>query len=542
MSSNVLDSYLVRLGATVDTASFTEFFGTIKRADTNITGFTIKSIAGFFKLEGAIVATFAAAGTSLIALADKTAMADQQYRLFGMRMLMTKDSARAMQMATEQLGATLDEIAYDPELNRRFQFLYEQNMKLSKSLGPGFDKEMRQMRDLRMEYKMFGNEIEFLGMNVISQVFSKLGYNSGEIEDKLRHFNEWFISNMPQLADIVSGKVIPVWNDFLVIMKDLGGLFKTAAGDFNYFTGVLTGDDSIKTTEFSIKNLVSATEDWLNVLAKLALTLQMFGKIAGHVFTGITADFEYMKQTLKGNFKAAAEAQAIGDRETKALKDDWRDFGSSGDQWRDNPDYSGIRDYSDRKNGYKYENRSVSPGFREMNFSSKSEINDLVKQVARDTGVSASLIYGQWAQETNGFTSNVMKKYNNMGGIRVPGTTEYEHYDSLQDFAKAYEKVISESRYTSQGILSTKTPEDFVHSLKSGAYFEGSEKDYAARVSQFSKDYDRGNSVQIQSVQINVPHALPQDQWHDFVRRSMTDITNKDNRNVMSQTAAGAYY
>jgi hypothetical protein len=105
MSDNILESYLVRLGSQVDTNSFNKFNSTLKDSGKIFDNFSLGTIASFGKMETAVVGMFAAVGSGIIGLADKTAMADQQYRLFGLRMLMGKDAARAMSMATDELGA-----------------------------------------------------------------------------------------------------------------------------------------------------------------------------------------------------------------------------------------------------------------------------------------------------------------------------------------------------------------------------------------------------------------------------------------------------
>jgi soluble lytic murein transglycosylase-like protein len=52
----------------------------------------------------------------------------------------------------------------------------------------------------------------------------------------------------------------------------------------------------------------------------------------------------------------------------------------------------------------------------------------------------------------------------------------------------------------------------------------------------------QGGKVIVDTVNINVPHALPEGQWSQFVRDSFKDQTDKATRNTMAQTAGGAYY
>jgi Mannosyl-glycoprotein endo-beta-N-acetylglucosaminidase len=543
MGNNILDSYLVKLGAVIDAPSFSRFDLTLKDAGKAVFAFAGNTTLQFMKLEATIVGALSAAGTGLITLADKTAMADQQYRLLGLRMLMTKESARAMSLAQEELGATLDEIAYDPELNRRFQYLYEQNMKLGQAMGTGFNDNMRSIRDIRMEYKRFQTELEFLAGGVVSHLFEKLGFGNGKLENQLHNFNDWVTTNLPHWADIVSDKLIPVWNNWIGISKDLGSVFKQAAGDFSFLTGILTGDDTLKTTEFSFKNLSKATSDWMTVLTDVAYTLQLIIKTGLHAGTSITAALGAYKAFWHGDIKESKRLNEIADSEGKQAFRDIRDF-FTGKGSATNPDFAGINRQLDREAHGDADLSTKSGKPHDYGNARLNEIDRLAQMVSKDTGIPAGLIYGQWAVETGKFSSPAFKNLNNMAGIRIPGTTTYQEFDDLESFAKRYEEVLREKRY--EGILNAKTPADFAAALKhthdGHPWYEGSEDAYKSNIDQFSKEYDRQHDVSIGTVNIIVPKSLPTDQWSDFVKKSMNDIVSKNAKTTMAQTAGGAYY
>jgi hypothetical protein len=288
MSDNILESYLVRLGSQVDTNSFNKFNSTLKDSGKIFDNFSLGTIASFGKMETAVVGMFAAVGSGIIGLADKTAMADQQYRLFGLRMLMGKDAARAMSMATDELGASLDEIAYDPELNRRFQYLYEQNIKLGKTLGSNFDRNMVSIRDLKAEYRLFGSELEVLTMGSVSKLFEKLGFGSGNLLNDFDHLTNWFMNNIPKWSDEISTRLVPVWDDSVVVVKQFGKGLETAAGHFTMLSGVLLGDKSIQDTTFNVHNLAQALGDWADKLTEVALLQTVVAKTGSHYFAAVT--------------------------------------------------------------------------------------------------------------------------------------------------------------------------------------------------------------------------------------------------------------
>jgi flagellum-specific peptidoglycan hydrolase FlgJ len=172
----------------------------------------------------------------------------------------------------------------------------------------------------------------------------------------------------------------------------------------------------------------------------------------------------------------------------------------------------------------------------------------LAIETSERTGIPAKLIYAQWAEETGGFSSSVFKNKNNAGGINVPGGTgkDYKSYTSLADFAKDYGNQITSSRYTSKGIMSASDPTSFAHSLKQGGYYTGDESDYATGMNRYAPLFDEPSgkgtgSVTIHQLTVNVPSGTHPDQMKDVISDSMIEFLRKQNRNVMAQTAGGAY-
>jgi hypothetical protein len=541
---NVLESYLVKLGASVDTLSFRKFNDVLSVSNRSATSFVTSLATSFVKLDATITSVFAGIGLSIISLADKTAMADQQYRLFGMRMLMSTESARAMQLATDELGASLDQIAYDPELNKRFQFLYEQNLKLANSLGSGFERNMRSIRDIRMEVKRFTTELEFMTMGTVNELFQKLGFGSGDLLNTFNKLNDWFTTNLPDIVDEVSSGLVPVWKSFELIMKDVKDVTKQFAGDFLFFTGLLLNDKSLSTTEFSLKNLISATKDWLQLLTETVFTLNLIGKIGDHTFK-IFADM------IGGN-----KAQASGDLKTRdALTQDilnqFHDivsdakgyFGSAKDAQK-NPDLKNFSDYA----------LSLQKTTNSVNSSvNNSDLAGLIQAAGLKYGIDPNFLSAVIHQES-GYNPGLISSKGAKGLMQLmdPTASQYgatNSFDPSQSIdAGAHYLADLKSRYggdVSKTLAAYNAGPTAVD--KYGGIPPYSEtKDYVSSILSYyssisAKSQASGGGVVIENLNIQVPHALPEEQWTPFVKNILHETMNSKIRSTTAQTAGGPF-
>lgn len=564
MSDQIIESYLVKLGSTVDVGSFNKFNAILKSAEHSVTSMAGGAVKDFAKVEGAIIGAFAAVGTGMVALADKAAMADQQYRLLGLRMLMGKDSARAMQLATDALGASLDEIAYDPELNRRFQDLYERNIKLGKALGANFDRDMYGIRSLRTEYKQFGVELEFLSAGTVAKLYEKLGFGSGDLLRDVRRLNDEFAENLPMWADKVSDVLVPAWKDMVVVLGTVGDDVMTLAGDFTYLIGVMNGDQGIQTTTFNIDSFGKAIRDVTDDVTKLFLTMDLLAKIGVHSATAIAGAFG----ALGKNFSMAGgliptidwkgfknDVGTSADQAVMAAAD-VRDFFGNEKNWKNNPDFAGINRFNSSHNFDPVSGartgllNKFAPGSEignninsQQTAASGDAMKGLAMSVSQRTGIPAELIYAQWAHETNGFTSSVFNKNQNAAGIENSDKS-YKSYSSLQDFADDYTKVITGSRYANAGVLGAKTTEEFAAALKKGGYYEDTQANYTAGLNRFAPQFNGdsgGGQVNIQNFNVSLPKGTPEEHVQ-MITDKFHDLINQNTQKLTAQVAAGAYW
>jgi len=642
---NILDSYLISLGAMVDTNSFRKFDVAVTGSERSVTSFAQNTAVTFVKMDAVIAASLAAVGLGIISVADKTAQADQQYRLFGMRMLMTKENARAMQQSLDALGATLDEVTYDPELNKRFHELYNFSMEVGKGLGPGFEKSMIGIRDIRMEYSKFKILLDTLQMGVISSLFEKLGFGTGDFANKLFNLNKWIKENLPHWADVISDHIIPVWKEALIVVEDFGGVIKSAAGSFSYLTGVLTGDESIKDTEFSMENLGKATKDWIDVFAEGALGIQVIMKAVIHEINSAADHFGALKAFMKGDFKERDRLRDKANEEDDKGTRDIKDFFSGEGAVNDNPDFAGIRKFM--KEQYNYEHGIVENRHKPTKKDEEEEkplvqgpvgLYDPETETGPQSAIprvgapsnplmdlapnveNGNLIPTEKTPEYDQPKTTRHPKHKEIDSKHVahgdtPWLTGQKRLDKrltpelVKEITDAANRhgidpnlfaalIRKESQFDphatspvgAKGLaqlmpdtaedLKVKHPYDPEESLEGGAKYlsdllkryHGDTKlalaaynagmgrvdkhhripkiketqDYVDKIMQYYAENQansgRGGDVNISQVTINVPHALPEDKWSDFVKESIRDSTTAANRNLTAATAGGAYH
>ena len=95
-------------------------------------------------------------------------------------------------------------------------------------------------------------------MGVVSSLFDKLGYGSGDLLSNIRKLNDEFSEELPQWIDKASDFLVPVWKDFLDIMGDVKSNALDVGTAFVNFVGVLSGDTSIQGTTVNLDNMAVA--------------------------------------------------------------------------------------------------------------------------------------------------------------------------------------------------------------------------------------------------------------------------------------------
>jgi hypothetical protein len=519
MSAEVIQSYLVLLGFETDQPSINKFQDALGHASSVVTANVSGILGEFLKFQVGVTGAFTAVGFGIIGYIDKLAMADQQQRLFAMRNFMTIQQSRSVEVALKTLGASMEDVAWDKELHARFSTLIQDQRELSAMLGPQYEKQMHDVRDVWFQLQRLEVKGEYFGMKFVSDLLQKMGLGDGDILHSLMRLNDFVMQNMPQWADELSTDIVPILKDFWMILTDIGHLAGDVALEFTNLVGVFTGDTSLEGATFDFHKFASAVEKVAHGLAVVVHYMVEAERLAVRfapvlALGGIGA--------VVGGPEGAAIGGGLGLGVT-AIEEAMR-YGSAGGAG----------------GGTGGQGARTSGGGGNM----ADKARQMAKTVSGSTGIPADLIYAQWAHETGNFTNRGARELNNLAGIRIPGTTTYRSFGSPDEFAAYFTHLLESKRYAGRGINDARTPEQYAHILKAGSYYEGKESEYVAGMHRFQPQYaggGGGRSISIGSIPITVAHtnASPNEIASAVQQGVRLGLAEHDQRNMTE--LAGAY-
>lgn len=114
MDWNVLDEYLVQIGADIDQNSFNSAKGALNELKRHLASLQ-KAAAPL-----ALAAAIGAIGKAAYETIKSVAMADMEYKKLAASMWTTKETAKALSVAMKTMGVSQDDIAWVPELREQF--------------------------------------------------------------------------------------------------------------------------------------------------------------------------------------------------------------------------------------------------------------------------------------------------------------------------------------------------------------------------------------------------------------------------------------
>ncbi len=507
-----LKSYLVGLGFSVNNADFAKFENALTKAEKLTKNKMVGIAADAVKWGAAITGVFASITSAVVGAADKVAMSDQQFRLFGERMFMSTEHARAFKIAVDALGGDPAAIAFDPELHGRYRQLQKDQLALGQGLGGNFEDTMREIRDVRFEFTRFQIELQYGLMGVVQQIFKQLGLGSGDLAKQLSNLNDKIIKNLPEWSRKFATYVVPVLKDAWMIFKDLVQLGGDLATMFTNIVGIFTGDPTLmgraSFDKFarSIDKVLHLASLFVRFLTKIAGILAgtfaggSLGAIIGGLIGGIGGG-------PLGALAGAATGGTIGSgigAGAGAIVDAGRAF------WH----HANPGNPTDILSG-----GGIS-----------SQARSAAAQVGAALGVDPSVIFAQWAHETNGFTNRGAIALNNLAGIRIAGSSEYKSFGSIDDFARYY---TSQIRRNYSGAIDAKDIDSYAAALnrgRLGSWYEDTYNRYDAGMRRHAGDYSRGGGsgdVNVQVGDINVHGTnLGPDEIKRHVTKAITDAAN----------------
>ena len=301
MDPKTIQSYLVSLGFSCDAPGLSRFNAALRDAESMAKRATLGIAKGFMEVGAAVTAAYASVGTATIAMMDKVAQSEMGYQLLGQRMYMSASAAKSMSIATQALGHSLDEIAWNPQLGKYYGELLRDQGAMQKGLGPDYQNQIRQMQDIRFEFSRMQVEGQYAMMGISSAVMKAFG---GEgLLDKLKGLNDWIIASLPRWSEMVAKYLVPILRDAAAVGSDLWHILHDLTSGFLALVGAWYNDDALKSGVVTLDTLgkaamhlsasirhvfddLAAVADWFARHADLAKFV--FG-FAGGMVPGIVA-------------------------------------------------------------------------------------------------------------------------------------------------------------------------------------------------------------------------------------------------------------
>ena len=524
----IIDSYLVALGYELKAGELQKFTNFLKQAETAVHKHTDGIAKDLFKIQIGLTSTFLAVGTAVVALADKVAMADQTWRLMGLHMFTTKETARSFDIALKALGATIDDVAWDQELHGRFVKLIDDQRIMSKELGGNFDQTMRSIRDIRFEWSRFEVELQYLSFSVINDLFKQLGFGSGTFLEKLQKFNDWIRDNLPTITSAINSVLVPALKDLREILGDVGSIGKEAWITFQQIIGVLNNDSSLDGTNVSLQTISTTLKHVTEDAHQFLLIMLDLEKALAHFVLA-------MVDVGTGNFKAAASqlAQAVssvadvGQHINPATGAALGALGGAGLGASGGAVAGGalgsvfgpigtlagatIGGFLGGTGG------AVAGGvtgeylgqFGGGGGDPVARLSAAAESIAKMTGLDPALVFGQLWHETNKGTNRGARDLHNLAGIKDSSGKDYRNFASDDEFDSTMARILNRD-------FAGQTPhsaDEYASILKRQKYYENSESVYASGISSGASKYQPTGGIGDITVNVHVAgtNATPQD-------------------------------
>ena len=221
--SNILEEYLVRIGAEVDK----DAFAGAAKAINNLSG-TLGKLGSILKY-GAIFAGLAKVTEAVIDNIKAVASADLEYQKLAQSMWVTKDTAKTLSVVLKTMGASQEDVAWVPELREQFFRLRQEMAELSTPADA--DNQLAWIREIGYDVQSLQLKLKMFKEWVVYYLIKELQPYIKEFQDFIRWLNDKFGKNLPALARKVASVLASVVRVAMSLVKALKWLFE---GIYNF--------------------------------------------------------------------------------------------------------------------------------------------------------------------------------------------------------------------------------------------------------------------------------------------------------------------
>lgn len=221
--SNILEEYLVRIGAEVDK----DAFAGAAKAINNLSGMLGK--LGSILKYGAIFAGLAKVTEAVIDNIKAVASADLEYQKLAQSMWVTKDTAKTLSVVLKTMGASQEDVAWVPELREQFFRLRQEMAELSTPADA--DGQLAWIREIGYDVQSLQLKLKMFKEWVVYYLIKELQPYIKEFQDFIRWLNDKFGKSLPALARKVASVLASVVRVAMSLVKALKWLFE---GIYNF--------------------------------------------------------------------------------------------------------------------------------------------------------------------------------------------------------------------------------------------------------------------------------------------------------------------
>ena len=221
--SNILEEYLVRIGAEVDK----DAFAGAAKAINNLSGMLGK--LGSILKYGAIFAGLAKVTEAVIDNIKAVASADLEYQKLAQSMWVTKDTAKTLSVVLKTMGASQEDVAWVPELREQFFRLRQEMAELSTPADA--DGQLTWIREIGYDVQSLQLKLKMFKEWVVYYLIKELQPYIKDFQEFIRWLNDKFGKNLPALARKVASVLASVVRVAMSLVKALKWLFE---GIYNF--------------------------------------------------------------------------------------------------------------------------------------------------------------------------------------------------------------------------------------------------------------------------------------------------------------------
>lgn len=221
--SNILEEYLVRIGAEVDK----DAFAGAAKAINNLSGMLGK--LGSILKYGAIFAGLAKVTEAVIDNIKAVASADLEYQKLAQSMWVTKDTAKTLSVVLKTMGASQEDVAWVPELREQFFRLRQEMAELSTPADA--DGQLAWIREIGYDVQSLQLKLKMFKEWVVYYLIKELQPYIKEFQEFIRWLNDKFGKSLSALARKVASVLASVVRVAMSLVKALKWVFE---GIYNF--------------------------------------------------------------------------------------------------------------------------------------------------------------------------------------------------------------------------------------------------------------------------------------------------------------------